>query len=233
MRSARDRACTLSSSRHGAALDRVHRSRDVSSMKLYGFPMSPNTQRARFGLEEAGIDYEFVRVDLMSGEHRAPAYLAINPAGRVPALVDDDFTLFESNAILEYAAALAPQKRLGPENPRERAELSRWMFFGTAHVGPHVQAIFAHTIRLPPEKRLPALVETARAELARSLHVLDARLAKREWLAADRFTIADCSIAPTLSAAPMLQIDLSPFTHLSAWLGRVGARAAWGKATAM
>lgn len=202
-------------------------------MKLYGFPMSPNTQRARFGLEEADIAYAFERVDLMSGEHKAPPYLAINPGGRVPTLVDGEFKLFESNAILEYAAAMNPAKRLGPENPRERAELSRWMFFGTAHVGPHVQAIFAHTIRLPPEKRLPQLVETARMELGRSLHLLDARLSHHEWLGGDRFTIADCSIAPTLSAAGMLQIDLSPFKHFSAWLGRVGARPAWARATSM
>ena len=195
--------------------------------------MSPNTQRARFGLEEAGVAYELSRVDLMSGEHKQPAYLAINPAGRVPALVDGDFILFESNAILEYAAAITPQKRLGPENPRERGDLSRWMFFGTAHVGPHVQTIFAHTIRLPEDKRLPQLVETARSELARSLKLLDAHLSKNQWLGGDRFTIADCSIAPTLSAAAMLQIDLSPFPHFTGWLGRVGARPAWAKATGM
>jgi glutathione S-transferase len=203
-------------------------------MKLYGFPMSPNTQRARFALEEVGVGYTFELVDLMAGAQREPAYLAINPAGRVPCLVDDDgFSLFESNAILVYLAAAHPDKHLDGTTPRERAEVARWMFLGCAHLGPPVQQIFAHTMRLPPEKRLPQVVETARADLDRSLKVLEQRLAKVPYLAGDAFSIADISVTPILSAAPMLGIDLSAFPSVGAWLGRVRARPAWGRATGM
>lgn len=126
--------------------------------------MSPNTKRAMLGLEEAGLDYEHVPVDLMSGEHKGEAYRGLNPTARVPTLVDGDFHLWESNAILEYAAALAPGKRLGGENPREKAEIARWMFMGAAHLSPNVARIFAHTIRLPEDQRNPKIVEDLHAE---------------------------------------------------------------------
>ena len=200
-------------------------------MKLYGFPMSPNTQRARFGLEELGVPYELVVVDLMAGAQRAPEYLAINPAGRVPCLVDGDFALFESNAILQYLALKTPEKKLEGGTPKERAEVLRWMFFGAMHVGPSVQQIFAHTIRLPEDKRLPQVVETARADLDRNLKVLETRLSNIPWLSGESFTLADVSLAPTLSAAPMLGIDLSVYPLVEGWLARVRARPAWARAT--
>jgi glutathione S-transferase len=202
-------------------------------MKLYGFPMSPNTQRARFALEELGVPYEFVPVDLMSGEHRKPEYLAINPGGRVPTLVEEDFVLFESNAILVYLAARHEGRKLEGDTPRSRAEVARWMFLGCAHLGPAVQQIFAHTMRLPPEKRLPQVVETARGDLDRSLAVLEQQLAKNDHLAGESFTIADISVAPILSPAAMLGIDLTRFPSVSAWLARIKGRPAWAKATGM
>jgi glutathione S-transferase len=197
-------------------------------VKLHGFPMSPNTRRALLMLEECGAPYELVAVDLMSGAHRAPAYLALNPTGRVPSLVDGDFTLWESNAILEYLAAAHPQARLGGESPADTGEIARWTFMNAAHLSPNVARIFAHTIRLPPEKRIPQLVEDARAEVDRSVAALEERLATRECLAG-RFTIAEVSIAPTLANAAMLSIDLSRFPRASAWLARITARPAWKK----
>jgi len=132
-----------------------------------------------------------------------------------------------------YLAASHPEKHLDGTSPRERAEVARWMFFGCAHLGPAVQQIFAHTMRLPPEKRLPQVVETARADLDRSLKVLEQRLATVPHLAGEAFSIADISVAPILSAAPMLSIDLSPFGAVNGWLGRIKARPTWGRATGM
>ena len=88
-------------------------------IKLHGFPMSPNTKRALLGLEEVSAHYQLVPVDLMAGEHRRAEYLALNPTGRVPVLVDGDFVLWESNAILQYLASSHPEKKLGGESARE------------------------------------------------------------------------------------------------------------------
>jgi glutathione S-transferase len=198
-------------------------------MRLHGFAMSPNTRRAQLGLEEADISYEFEPVDLMSGAHRGEAYRALNPTARVPALVDGDFVLWESNAILEYVAALKPDKRLGPTNARERGELSRWMYMNAAHLSPAMAHIFAHTIRLPEDQRIPKLVENGRAEVARCLGPFDARLAIGGEFLLDRLTIADLSIAPTLAAASMLGVDLSAYPNVTAWFSRIRERASWKK----
>ncbi len=197
-------------------------------LKLHGFPMSPNTRRALFALEEVGAPYELVAVDLMAGAQRSPAYLALNPTGRVPTLVDGDFVLWESNAILEYLAALHPEKKLGGQYPREVGDLARWTFMKAAHLSPNVARIFAHTIRLPEEQRIPRLVTEARDEVDRSLRAIAARLEGREYLA-DRFSLAEIAIAPTLSAAPMLGIDLGRFPGVAGWMQRITARPAWKK----
>jgi glutathione S-transferase len=196
--------------------------------KLHGFPMSPNTRRALVMLAECGAAHELVAVDLMSGEHRAAPYLALNPTGRVPTLVDGDFVLWESNAILEYLAAAYPDAHLGGQSPKDAGEIARWTFMNAAHLSPNVARIFAHTIRLPPEKRIPQLVEDARAEVDRSLGAVEARLGAHDFLAG-RFTIAEVSIAPTLANATMLSIDLSRFPRTAAWLARIAERPAWKK----
>jgi glutathione S-transferase len=191
--------------------------------------MSPNTRRALLGLEESGLPYEFVPVDLMTGAHKQAEYLALNPTGRVPVLVEDDgFRLWESNAILEYLAAQAPAKELGPRDARERAEISRWMFMNAAHLSPAFAHVFAHSIRLPEEQRIPQLVVNGRAEIDRCLAPLDAHLEGREHVLG-RFTIADLSIAPTLGAAAFIGLDLGKFPHVSAWQARVRERASWKK----
>jgi glutathione S-transferase len=192
--------------------------------------MSPNTRRALFGLEEHGVPYTFVSVDLMAGEQRSAAYLALNPTGRVPTLVDGDYVLWESNAILEYLAAKHPEKELGPRSPGEAGEIGRWMFMNAAHLSPSMARIFAHTIRLPEDQRIPRLVEEARADVARSLKGLEAGLAGREHLAG-RFTIADIALAPPLSIAGMLGVDLAPYPGVAEWAKRVTSRPAWQKVT--
>ncbi len=197
-------------------------------MKLHGFAMSPNTRRVRLMLEECGEAYEFVDVDLMTAEHKSDAYRALNPTARVPTLVDGDFVLWESNAILEYLAAKHPETKLGATSPRETGEIARWMFMNAGHLSPNVARIFAHTIRLPPEKRIAQLVDEGRAEVDRSLGALDPALAGREYLLG-RVTIADLSIGPTLSAAPMLGIDLSRFPNVVAWYARMSARPVYKK----
>jgi glutathione S-transferase len=136
--------------------------------------------------------------------------------------------LWESNAILDYVAALHPEKALGAQSARETGEMARWMYLNAAHLSPNVARIFAHTIRLPEAQRIARIVDEARIEVDRSLGALESRLAGREHLL-DRFTLAEIAIAPTLSAAPMLGIDLARFPSVDGWLKRIDARPAWQK----
>jgi glutathione S-transferase len=194
-------------------------------LKLHGFPMSPNTRRALFALEEHGAAYELVTVDLMSGEQKSRA---LNPTRRVPTLVDGDFVLWESNAILDYLAALHPEKALGARSARETGEMSRWMYMNAAHLSPNIARIFVHTIPLPDAQRIARIVDEARVEVDRSLGAREGHLAGREYLL-HRFSLAEIATAPTLSAAPMLGIDLARFPSMDGWMKRIGARPAWQK----
>jgi glutathione S-transferase len=197
-------------------------------MELHGFSMSPNTRRARLMLEELGVPYSFVEVNLMAGEQKGDAYRALNPTGRVPTLVDGDLRLWESNAILVYLAELHPEAKLGGETARDKAEIARWMFMNASHLSPSIARIFAHSIRLPEDQRLPRLVEEGRVDVDRSLAPLDAHLAGKEWLVG-RYSIADIALAPALSAAPMLGIDLGRTPNIQAWMKRMTERPAWKK----
>lgn len=197
-------------------------------MELHGFTMSPNTRRARLMLEELELPYRFVNVDLMAGEQRGEAYRKLNPTGRVPTLVDGDFVLWESNAILLYLSEKHPERKLAGDGARERGDVARWMFMNAAHLSPAVARIFAHTIRLPEDKRLPRLVEEGRAEVDRCLGPLDAVLAGNEFVLG-RFTAADVAIAPTIVNAPLLGIDLGRTPAVAAWLKRMTERPAWKK----
>jgi glutathione S-transferase len=197
-------------------------------IKLHGFPMSPNTKRALLGLEEVSATYEFVPVDLMSGEHRRAEYLALNPTGRVPVLVDGSFVLWESNAILQYLAATFPDKKLDGDGPAGRAKVAQWLFMNAAHLSPAFAHVFAHTIRLPEDKRIPQLVENGRVEIERGLKALEGQLASGPYVLG-ALTIADLSLAATVAVAPMLNVDLSVHPKVAAWMQRMQERPSFKK----
>ena len=130
--------------------------------------------------------------------------------------------------LLHYLAALHPESKLGGQSPRDTGEIARWTYMNAAHLSPNVARIFAHTIRLPEDQRIPRLVDEARAEVDRCLRAVAARLAGREYLV-DRFSLAEIAIAPTLSAAPMLKIDLAHFPYVAGCMQRITSRSAWKK----
>ncbi len=199
------------------------------TLTLHGFPMSPNSRRVHVMLEELGVPYQYVEVSLMEGAHKAPAYLALNPNGRVPTLVDGDVSLWESHAIMEHLAERFPDQRLGAQGARERGEIAQWTYLNAAHFGPAVAGVFAHTIRLPEDQRVPKIAENGRAEANRVMTLLDRELSSRPFIALERLTIADLAFLPTLAVAPMLGFDLSERPALSRWLTELKARPSWQK----
>src|ERR1044071_9750746 len=132
----------------------------MMKMKLYEFGPT-RAIRVRWTLQELGVDFEPIRVDLLAGEHRRPEFLKINPAGKLPVLVDGDFILTESVAIVLYLAEKYPEKGLLPSGLRARAEVYRWLFFAVTELEQPIWRIARHTLLYPPEKRLAAEIPIA------------------------------------------------------------------------
>lgn len=201
-------------------------------MDLYYGRISGNSARALFGLGEIGVPFQPRLLDTRGGENKAQAYLAINPMGKIPALVDGDFRLWESNAINWYAAEKAGS-RLLPATPRARASVQRWLFFQSAHVTPACVPVFRATHPRVQEfwqsKGDPAAAEAGRKELSRYLPVLEAALGDREWLEKD-FSLADIAYAPHLWLVVDGGYDLSSYPRVRGWLDRLLQRPAWRKA---
>jgi glutathione S-transferase len=205
-------------------------------MDLYYGRMSGNSARAAFGLAEAGVEFRPHLLDTSRGENRTPEYLALNPMGKIPALVDGDLRLWESNAINWYVAEKFPKARLLPALPEERASVLRWLFFQSAHVTPACIPVFRATHARIQEfwrpKPDPQAAQAARTELARYLPVIEQALGDGDWLAG-AFSLADIAYVPHLALVAEGGFDFSPYPRIQRWLARLQARPAWQKTARM
>jgi glutathione S-transferase len=189
--------------------------------------------RPRWLLEELGVPYTVVRLDLAAGEQKRPEYLKINPNGTVPALVDDDLALFESAAIVQYLADKFPAKRLAPPvGTPARGLYYQWIHYAMSGLEPPVVTLFLHTIRKPEAERLPALVTDARAQIAAALGVVERALGGRPFILGDEFSAADVMVASTLGWARMMQIVGEELANVSGYVTRLTRRPAFLRASA-
>ena len=191
-------------------------------MKLYGFAPT-RTIRVEWMLRESDVDFEYVQVDPTKGELRRPEFLALNPAGKLPVLVDDDFVLNESVAIVLYLAEKYPQKGFLPTNLRARAEVYRWLLFTATEIEQPVWRIARHTNVYPIEKRLPAEIPIARQDFLDMAAVMEKHLATRDVLVGENVTVADFVAAYTLDMASMAHL-LEALPNLRAYMDRMYAR---------
>lgn len=179
-------------------------------LKLYGGARS-RASIVQWYLEELGIPYEFIFLDLQAGEHRQPEYLAINPIGKVPAIVDGDFQLWESGAILFY---LAQKYGNLPSSLEEQAKINQWILFGNATLGP---GIFVEASR---EREMPKLMTP-----------LNQILSKQRFLLGDEFSVVDVAVGSMLAYIPlMLKLDLSEYPAVVDYIQRISERPAFQKA---
>jgi glutathione S-transferase len=199
-------------------------------MKLYGFPPSPNSWKVRALASYLKVPLELEMVDLTKGGSHTPAYLAINPTGRTPTLVDGDFKLGESNAILQYIAGKSPTS-LWPNDPRARADISRWQFWQLAHWGAEAcqpltfQRLVKKILNLgPPDE---AAIAKGTEAFNKEAKMLDAHLAKQKYLVGDTLTVADFAVAAPLFYAKQAEMPLGPYSHLRSWFERVSALPCW------
>jgi glutathione S-transferase len=193
------------------------------AMKLYGFGPT-RSLRALWGLRELGVDFEFVPVNLLTGEHRHPEFLALNPAGKVPVLVDGDLVIPESAAIVLYLAEKYPERGLLPADLKERAQVYRWVLFAMTELEQPLWRIAKHTFLLPEDKRLPQDVALARDDFTAMARVLDRHMEGRQFIAGNRVTVADCVTAYLMDWANENHL-IDGFPSLGAYLDRMYARA--------
>ncbi len=188
---------------------------------------TPNGKKIPIFLEEAGVPYTLHKVDIGKGEQHTPEYLAKNPNGKIPALVDGDVpvTVFESGAILVYLAEKFD--KFIPKDPQGRASAMAWLMFQMSAIGPMMGQLGFFR----QQKNEPA-IERFHTEVKRLLGVLETQLGKHEYLAGE-YSIADMATYPWVAAHGYLRLDMAPYPHVTAWLERVGARPAVKKALAL
>jgi glutathione S-transferase len=191
-------------------------------MKLYGFGPT-RSLRALWGLKELDADFEFVPVNLLAGEHRRPEFLRLNPAGKVPVLVDGDLVIPESAAIVFYLADKYPDKGLLPADLKERAQAYRWVMFAVTELEQPLWRITKHTALYPEDKRLPADLALAKEEFIAMATVLDRHLEGRRFIVGNSVTVADCVTAYLMDWANELKL-IETFPQLRAYFERMYAR---------
>ncbi len=201
-------------------------------MKLYGFPASPNTWKVRALAAQLKMPLEFELVDLLQGAQQTPAFLAINPTGRTPVLVDGDFKLWESNAILQYLASKNPTP-LYPNDAKGRADVCRWQCWELAHWGAQAcqPLTFENLVKKFVNLGAPdqAVVAKATEAFNKEAKMLDAHLARHKYLVNDTLTIADFTVAAPLFHAQGAGMPVAPYANIGAWFGRVSALPCWNE----
>ncbi|MEI8254209.1 MAG: glutathione S-transferase family protein [Deltaproteobacteria bacterium] len=200
-------------------------------MKLY---FAPNTRatRPRWMLEELGVPYELEHVKLSEGASHTAEYLAIQPHGQVPALVDGDVTTFESTAICMYLADRFIDRGLAPpfESPL-RARYYQWLVYCPATLEPAIGLLTQHTVVLPAEQRVEPIAAKARKRLTESLVVLEGALGSRSFLVGERFSTADLVVAANLrwaSRSGLLDGSARLLEYMNAMTSRPAALRAFG-----
>ncbi|MFL1456000.1 glutathione S-transferase family protein [Marinobacter sp. GN3S48] len=169
-------------------------------LKLYGTPPT-RALRVIWLLNELGLEYELHPVDLLHGEQLQQDFLSLNPAAKVPVLVDGSLVVTESAAIQLYLAEKHPQAGFIPESVEDRAQMYRWIFFLVTEIEQPLWRIARHTFVYPEEKQLPQDVELATQECVDMVAVLEMHMAEREFLVGDRLSVADFNAAYTLDWA--------------------------------
>ena len=202
----------------------------MAKPKLYGISGS-RAIRSMWAIEEVGIEYEHVSVNFME-ESKKPEYLAVNPNGRIPALQDGDFNLFESMAINLYLAKTYGGD-LYPSDPKDEALVWQWSTWVMTEIEPSQMAIVVQKFFTPEEKRSEKAIASAEKALDRPLKVLDATLANKDWLVGDSFSIADLNVSGVMLLLQMVKFDTSAYPNVQRWADACYARPSLDRAKAV
>jgi glutathione S-transferase len=201
------------------------------SMEIYVFPPSPRAIKVMAVANHLGLDWTMRALDFSKGDHKAPAYAALNPNCRMPTLKDGDYVLWEANAIMQYLAAKKPSSGLFPTDDKARIDITRWQFWDLAHWDP-AYSVFLFEYVVKP--RLLGMNEPDAAALAkgaeafhRSAKVLDGHLKGRKYVTGDALTLADFSLGAGMIYADMCRLPVEPYGEIKRWYAGLSALASW------
>jgi GST-like protein len=207
----------------------------VATIDLYTWA-TPNGRKVSIMLEECGLSYNTHEVNIGKGEQHEPAFLAISPNNRIPAIVDADgpggkpLALFESGAILIYLAEKSGSDLL-PASGAKRANVLQWLMWQMGGLGPMIGQ--AHHFLFDPKEVVPYGQKRYHDETKRLYGVLDRQLASNEFMAGRAYSIADIATYPWISRFARHQVDLNDFTNVKRWFDRLTARVAVQKGMAV
>lgn len=203
------------------------RKRGTSPVALYFWP-TPNGWKISIMLEECGLPYEVIPVNIAKGEQFSPEFLAVSPNNRMPAIVDPDgpdgkpVSVFESGAILQYLGRKSG--KFYPQEPRARIAVEEWLYWQMANLGPNAGQ--AHHFRLYAPEQLAYAIDRFTNECNRLYGVMNRRLADHAYLAGSEYTIADIACVGWASRWERQGQDPNQFPHVKRWLETVRARPA-------
>jgi len=185
-------------------------------MKLHEVALSGNCHKVRLLLSMLGLSYESVAVDLAAGEHHTPAYLALNPFGEVPTLVDGDVAIRDSQAILVYLASCYGGERWWPQDPVRLAGIVGWLSTAANEIAAGPNSLRLH-------HKWGRSIDVSRAETItrRTLNVIERTLENNRWIAGDDASIADLAVYPYLALSPEGGVELAPYPHILRWFGDI------------
>ena len=198
-------------------------------LTIWGRSNSVNVQKVLWCCEELSLEYQRIDAGGPFGVVGTARYLNLNPNGLVPTIEDDGLVLWESNAIIRYLAAKHAAGSLWPEDLRVRAEADRWMDWSTTTFWPALRVLFLGLIRTAPDKRDPQALEQSRLKTAEVLRIVDAHLAKHEYLAGSAFTMGDIALGCGAWRWMALPIERPPLANVQRWFDLLTLRAAYRK----
>ncbi|TMA11148.1 MAG: glutathione S-transferase family protein [Deltaproteobacteria bacterium] len=193
-------------------------------IKLYHFPLSTNSRKVRIALIEKGLEFDRIQIDLSKKEQKNPDYLKIHPLGQVPALDDEGFIVYDSTIINEYLEDEYPYPPLLPKDSEGRARARLMEDFRDTQFNPLFVEIF-HEVRSKPEgQRDLALIERAKAEIAKCFDRIESELAGKEYLAGT-FSLADIAYMANFDLLERFNIPVEPkYKNTLAWIQRLKIR---------
>lgn len=189
-------------------------------MQLYADPITVNCRKVMAGLDFLGVPYERVHVDFFKSQQKDPAYLSLNPNATLPTLVDGDLVLWESNAILQYAADKANNSRAYSLDLQKRADINRWMLWESSSWFPSCYVyLVEHCVKPLFNAPADAAVLSSQDPVFHKLAgILDQRLAKSKWLCGEDPTIADIAVAAPMHLHGLQNLPLGPHKNLKRWM---------------
>ena len=197
-------------------------------LKIWGRVNSVNVKKALWAAEELGLKYERVDAGMQFGVNKTPEYLKTNPTGLVPTIDDDGFTLWESHTIVRYLAAKHGAGTLWPTDLRARADAERWMDWSFTFQSA-MRNVFWGLIRTPPEKRDARAIEEGRRKSIELLAIPESVLAKKSFMAGERFTMGDIPLGCEMQRYMRVPIERPAFPHVEAWFERLRERPVFRK----